>query len=195
MVFTRREKTILAATIVALCVLVLDAYVLTPLLSQRAAAEAGRQRLLSEFAKANSLLKRRRLLGRKWHSMLADGLKRDPAEAESQLLRSLRNWSVDAGLRLSSLRPERSAERSQLPEITVHAAATGSMSAVSRLLWRIETARIPAKVEMLQLGSRKDGTDDLSLHLRVSTLYAPEDAAQPDRGRGRPAPRAKGGRS
>jgi hypothetical protein len=43
-------------------------------------------------------------------------------------------------------------------------------------------------VKMLQLGSRKQGTDDLSLHLRVSTLYCPPGAAsaQPT-ARGRPA--------
>jgi hypothetical protein len=173
MVFTRREKAIIAATLAALCLLVLDFYVLTPLLKERDAVGANRERQLAELAKAKSLLERRRLLGRKWHAMFVGGTKRDPAEAEGQLLRALRDWSAEGGVRLSSLRPERSAEKSELPEIIVHAAGTGSMAAVSRLLSRIEAAQIPVKVRMLQLGSRKDGTDDLSLHLKVSTLYAP----------------------
>ena len=174
MVFTRREKIIIAATIAVLCLLVLDVYVLTPLWKERAAVKDNRQRLLARFAQARSLLERRQVLGPKWRGMLADGLQRDPAEAESQLLRSLRNWCAEAGVRLSSLRPERSTEKTQLPEATVHAAGTGSMSAVSRLLWRIETARIPVKIRMLQVGSRKEGTDDLSLHVKVSTLYCPD---------------------
>lgn len=179
MVFTKREKIVLGATIIALCVLVLDVYVLTPLMAQRSAVQADQARLLGKLTQARSLLKRRRLLGRKWRGMLTDGMKRDPAEAESQLLRALRRWSSEARVRLSSLRPERSMEESPLPEITVHAAGTGSMAAASRLLWRIETAKIPVKVRMLQLGSRKDGTDDLSLHLRVSTLYSPPGPASP----------------
>lgn len=111
--------------------------------------------------------------------MLDGGMRRDPAEAESQILRSLRNWSAEARVALSSQRPERSAEKSELPEITVHVAGTGSMATVSRLLWLIETVRVPIKIEMLQLGSRKDGTDDLSLHLKVSTLYVPSESPSP----------------
>ena len=173
MVFSKREKIIITATIAALCLLALDAYVLTPAMDERQALTARRTRLLAKMAQAQSLLERRRVLNHKWRTMLADGLKDAPAEAESQLLHSLGDWCSDARVRLSSLRPERSAEKSELPEVTVHAAGTGSMASISRLLWRIEKARIPAKIKMLQLGSRKDGTDDLSLHVKVSTLYSP----------------------
>jgi hypothetical protein len=181
MVFTKREKVIIAATIAALCLLVLGLYVLTPLLEQRAAVQADKDQLVAKMDQARILLRRRRLLGPKWNGMLAGGMKPDPAEAESQLLRSIRDWSAEVGVMLSSLRPERSTEKLALPEIIVHAAGSGSMDAVSRLLWRIETARIPVKVRMLQLGSRKDGTDDLALHLRVSTLYCPPGVASEER--------------
>ena len=56
------------------------------------------------------------------------------------------------------------------------------MSAVSKLLWQIETSAIPAKIKMLQLGSRKEETDDLSVHLRVSTLYCPDVPRTPEPG-------------
>lgn len=181
MAFTKREKAVIAAAVAALCFLALF-YGLTQLLNERAAVKDNEARLVAKLAKARGLFERRRLLGPKWNRMLAGGMKPDPAEAESQLLRSLRDWSVEVGVKLSSLRPERSAEKSELPEIIVHAAGTGSMDAVSRLLWRIETARIPVKVRMLQLGSRKDGTDDLALHLRVSTLYCPPGVASRERG-------------
>ena len=189
MVFTKREKTIIAATLAALCLLVLDVYVLTPLLTERAAVKANMEQRVAELDTAGSLLQRRRLLGPKWQGMLVGGMKRDPTEAESQLLRSLRDWSAEVGVKLS-LRPERSTAKSELPEIIVHTTGTGSMAAVSRLLWRVETAAIPVQVKMLQLGSRKQGTDDLSLHLRVSTLYSPPgaDSAQ-QAARGRPAGR------
>ena len=180
MAFSKREKTIIAAAVTAVCLLVGDSYVLTPLLDQRAGAEARTTRLLAKMENARGLLKRRRVYGRRWQDMLADGMKRGPTEAESQLLRSLRDWWADARLRLSSLRPERSLEESQLPEITVHAAGTGSMDGVTRLLWRIQTARIPVKIKLLQLGSRRDGTDDLSLHLKVSTLYFPAGPTSPE---------------
>jgi len=190
MVFTKREKAIIAATIAALCLLVLDLYVLTPLLEKRAAAKESQARLVAELEQASSILERSRLLRPKWQRMLADGMQRDPAEAEAQLLRCLRDWADQAGVELSSLRPERSVEPSELPEVVVHSAGTGSMEAVSRLLWRVETAGIPVKIKMLQLGSRKDGTDDLSLHLKLSTLCLPPSGELPEQaGRERTAGR------
>ena len=176
MVFTKRERIIIAATIAVLCLLVLDFYVLTPLLDTRADLKDEHAQLLAKLTRAKNLLKRRHLLAPKWRSMVDGGMRRDPAEAESQILRSLRNWSAETRVALSSQRPDRSAEKTELPEITIHVAGTGSMATVSRLLWLIETARVPIKIEMLQLGSRKDGTDDLSLHLKVSTLYVLSDS-------------------
>ena len=187
MVFTKRERLIIAATVAVLCLLVLDVYVLSPLLDRRATAAGDKTRLVARLSQAQTLLERRRLLSGRWRQMLSGGMKRAPAEAESQLLRSLRDWSAEAGVRLSSLRPERSTEKSELPEITVHAAGSGSMRAVYRLLLRIEKAQMPVKTRMLQLGSRRDGTDDLSLQVRVSTLYLPEGRSSTEEVAGRPA--------
>ncbi len=181
MVFTKRERVIIAVTVAAVCLLVLDWYVLTPVLDGREAVRAEKDRLVVALQKDQALLRRRKRLGPKWRGMVSGGMRRNPAEAESQILRAIQGWSTDMGVRLASLRPERSTEKTELPEITIHVAGTGSMMAVSRLLWRIETAKIPIKIKMLQLGSRKDGTDDLSLHLKVSTLYLPPDESAADR--------------
>lgn len=179
MVFSKRERVIIAATVVALSALVVDRLALTPLLDQRAAVQARKASLLGDMERTESLLKRRRLIGPRWRRMLAEGMTHDPAEAESQVLHALGKWSAEAGLNLSSLRPERSTEESSLPEINLHVAGTGSMAAVSRFLWRLETAAIPLKVKVLQLASRKEGTDALSLQMQVSTLYLPSGPSSP----------------
>ena len=83
----------------------------------------------------------------------------------------MRDWAQEAGLTLWSMKPERLDQEDDLREIMFQAAATGPMSAVSRFLWRIETTSIPLRVKEVQLSSRREGTDALSLQLRVSTLY------------------------
>ena len=108
--------------------------------------------------------------------MLTGSLKRDPGEAESQILHALRDWSEQTDLNLSSIRPERSTERTDVPEITFHISGSGSMNSISRFVWCLETAEIPIKVKVLSLGSRKEGIDDLSLQLRFSTLYLATEA-------------------
>jgi len=182
MTFSKRERIIVAILGVVLGALVLDWWVVTPVLNRSDEVQARKAVLLSEMTQAENLLQRRRLIGPRWRQMLAEGMKRDPAEAESQVLHALGDWAADAGVDLISLKPERLTEDTLLPEIEFRAAGTGSMAAVSRFLWRLETAEIPLKVKSLQIGSLKEGRDDLSLQLQISTLYVPEPQ------RAKPAP-------
>jgi hypothetical protein len=179
MTFSRREKLIVAASFVALLTLLLDIYILTPLLNERESHSAERERLLVEVDKARSIMRRGRRLEAQWRRAVVDGLKRDGSDAEGQFLRAIRGWFEEGGVAIASLRPEHSPEDSELPEILVHASGTGNMAGVAKLLWQIETARIPARIKMLQLGGRKEGLDDLSIHLKVSTIYSPDDV-EPD---------------
>jgi len=171
MTFSRRERVILLVTAAVLAALVLDWFALTPLLDRIDAAEERRDLLLGRMTQAESVLRRRRVLAPRWRRMAAEGLKPDPGEAESQVLHAIGAWADEVGLNLTSVRPQRSAEETPLPEIDFRAAGTGSMAAVSRFLWCIETADIPVKVKNLQLSSRKEGTDSLSLQVTFSTLY------------------------
>ena len=174
MTFSTRERVILVALMIVLGALVLNRWALTPLLDRRDEVEGRKAILLSKMDSAESLLQRRRVIEPRWRQMLADGMKRDPGEAESQMLHALDKWAAEAGLNPVSLQPQRSTKETLLPEIVFRVAGTGSMAAVSRFLWRLETAEIPVKVKVLQLASRKDGEDDLSLQLHISTLYLPD---------------------
>lgn len=171
MILSKREHYIVVTAIAALALLVADRYVLTPILSHRARMETKIQSLTGEKERAATLFSRKSLMTRKWNEMIAGGLKTDPAEAESQVLHAMRDWAQEAGLTLWSMKPERLHREDDLREIMFQAAATGPMSAVSRFLWRIETTSIPLRVKEVQLSSRREGTDALSLQLRVSTLY------------------------
>jgi len=175
MVLSKRERYVVAATIIAVSILVLDRYVVTPFLDHRAQIEAERQNLLREMESAINQFARRRRMEQEWKDMLAAGLSSDASGAESQVLHAVRNWSQESGFALSSMKPERIAQEGELQEITFQAAGTGSMRSVARFLWNLETAPLPLKVKELQLGSRKEGADDLSLQLRISALYLPAE--------------------
>ena len=89
------------------------------------------------------------------------------------MLHALRDWSQETGFALSSLKPGKTTERGDLLETSFQAAGTGPIEAMARLLWRIETASLPLRIEQLQLGARKEGADDLSLQLSLSSLCLP----------------------
>jgi len=182
MILSKRERLIIAATLIVVAALVLDRYAVTPLLDARDAAEAQKQGLLDEMDRGRAMLESEREIGPRWQKMVAAGLRRDPTEAESQVLHAVGDWATEAGLRLSSMKPDRLSEKQPLQEINFQATGTGSMNAIARFLWRVETAGIPIRLKELQLGSRKEGTDDLTLQLRLSTLYQATPSPAPTSG-------------
>lgn len=180
MVLARREKYIVITMLGALAVLLLDRLAVTPLQTRSEAMNTERRRLAAGIDSGRVLLERRKQLSDQWQRLLEAGLDRLPPEAESEVLHAVRNWSQEAGFALSSLRPERVAKKGGLQEITFQASGTGSMSSVSQFLWNIEGSSLPVRVAELQLGTRKEGTDDIALQLRISALCRlPDEAKAP----------------
>lgn len=202
MILSKRERYMATFVLVAVAVLVLDRYALTPYLARRAQLTAAKLSILGELDGAQILFARKTQLSPKWEEMLNSGLKTDAAAAESAVLNALRDWSQESGLALSTLKPERSIQividaegrqvgalatlkpersiqRAELSELTFQAAGVGTMSAVSRFLWRVESSPLPVRVNDLQLGARREGTDDLTLQVRVSALCVAPPPAKP----------------
>ena len=170
MILSKRERYIAIATLCAVAVLLGDRYVLTPVLDRQTQLDAERQRLVADLARVQALFRRKKRLGSTWQQMIAAGLGSQPAEADSRVLRAVRDWSRSSGLTLSSLKPERATEAHGLRAIAFHASGTGPMLAVAGFLWQLQTAPFPLKVTELQIGARKAGSDDLTMQVRLSSL-------------------------
>lgn len=177
-VLSRRERYIGLAVLAVLAVLVLDRLIVSPLMAEQRELKSQASKANSELLDANRLFSTSRRMNREWGEKLRN-LPHDASEAESRLLNNLRDWGQEAGLALSSLKPERTEKTRDFFTATIRATGTGSMSQVSRFLWRLETANVPVRVTDLQITSRKEGTDDLSITLGISTIYlAPTPAKQ-----------------
>lgn len=185
MTLSRRETLIAVVAVLAVALLVADRYVITPMMESGADLEDQRRQLMGEMMNARRLFERQRLMARRWQEMKTGGLASEPADAEGRILQAVRNWAEEAGLGLSSVKPERGEGKAGVGEITVVAAGTGNMRAVARFLWHTETTALPLRVRELQLGARTEGQDDLSLQLKLSTLYA---AGSPEQGGSPPPP-------
>jgi hypothetical protein len=167
---SKRERRIALATLLALAILGLDRIAITPVQERRSAAAADLAQTLEGLARARAQFDRQQQVASEWKHMQAAGLKAGPAEAESAVLHSLRDWSQETGLLLTSVRPDKTTDIGALREITFRASGEGGMNAVAGFLWRIETAALPVRLTELQIGSRKEGTDDLSLDVSISAL-------------------------
>ena len=171
MVLSKRERLIVWLAGVAVAILVTDRYLVSPFLTDLDELGAQRRALDHDLRRADSLVVREKRLRPKWDAMLSEGLSDDRSKTESRILHALRDWSQETGLDLASVKPEHVSRDGELGEIAFQAAGTGTMRAVSGFLWRVETTKLPLRVTKLQLGSRTDGADDLSLQLRMSSLF------------------------
>ena len=171
--FSKRERVIVLLTVIVVGSLLADKVVFTPALAKFRETENHKQTLLAQINEAQGLFERRRLLERKWKTMLSDGLQND-AEAESRIVRALDKWSQEARLTVTNLKPERLASDKGLKEMTFVVVGRGRLDAMARFLWQIETAELPVKVKYIVLGA-SEADESMSLELSLSALYLSAD--------------------
>jgi hypothetical protein len=132
-----------------------------------------------------SLFVKRDRLAKIWTAMQAHGLKTDQSQADSQLQHAILDWEQAAGVSQQTLKQDQPRKEGDFQVITYRVTATGGMRSIVRFVWALETAAIPVRLTDMRITPEKEGTDDLSVQLGVSTLSAPASApAAPAAGAG-----------
>jgi Tfp pilus assembly protein PilO len=173
---SKRERMIGFLAAGVLGALALDQLLVTPLLARLDDANRRHDVAEQQLAQNQQWLDRDLNLRREWNRMAGESLKIDAPAAEGQLLNRVRDWAQDAGLSLTSLKPERPVREQGYQKLTIRATATGTMRQSSRFLLAIQNADIPVRVNDVQLTARREGTDDLALSVAVATIYLPPEA-------------------
>lgn len=183
MVISKREKLVFIVTMGSLALLALDRLAISPLLAAMDATQQKRDRLAADKLHAQALLSQSRQLTPRWQAMTRAGLKQDRGEAENQVQHAILDWVHETApgqtpAKLTRLSTNSLPEKTRLPKIAFQVDGTGSLWAVTRLLWRLETADIPIRATEVQI-SAKEGSSELIFHLGISTVYAPPPSSQP----------------
>ena len=166
---SKRERIMALVAVAVVGFLVLNKFLIGPVAGRLQQLETQKSQLLVELDEAQNLFRKRRVLEKEWKNALLEGL-RNEVEAESKVGRALNEWSQEARLTLSSVKPDRVASDKGLKEMTFVVVGTGTLDAVARFLWHIETAPLPIKVKDMQLGSSNESGQSMSVQLRLSAL-------------------------
>ena len=180
MILSKRERYIGIGTGAVIGLLALDHFLFTPLLDRRAQLSSEIELAQHKAERASRLFANSRAVNQRWGQMLDAGVKTDASAAESQVLQAVHDFARESGLTITSVKRERTDRVKDFQQITLRAVATGNMSAASRFLWRVQTARVPVRLADLQITTRKEGTDDLTLTLGISTIYLAPEPKKPD---------------
>jgi hypothetical protein len=176
MMMSRREWMIGVIAGAVLGLLVLDQIVLTPLMNRLDTATADLDAAQLKLQENTQTIARSQTVRRGWRDRAGNTLQSDASTAESQVLNRMRDWSQQAGVSLTALKPERTDREKGFTRITIRATATGNMQQVSRLIYLVGRSDVPLRISEVSINSRREGTDDLQLSIAVATIYLPPPA-------------------
>jgi hypothetical protein len=165
----QRALVIGAGAMVALYIL--DAVLFSPLTKMWQAHAAEIVKLRGDIARGRSLIARAAQTDRVWAEMQANALPKDAAQGEQDVLTAVSRWGAANNVTLDGLRQQwkRGAnERYSLFECRVD--ATGNINTLSRFLWELERSPLALRVDSVELTSRDDYGQKLTLGLIISGL-------------------------
>ncbi len=172
---SKRERYIAIAVVALGVFFLVYEFVLQPYFDRRDSIAADQKLVSGKLADADQLFAREHKLQPVWNEIKSGGLKTNRSLAESQAQQAVLDWARSAGVNVVSLKPERDQQVNQFQIINFHVQGTGSMLSISNMLWSLETAKIPVRLNDLQITPRKEGTDDLTVQLTISTLCLPPE--------------------
>lgn len=171
MKLSKREKIIAAIVALVVVLFAIDQIFLSPMLERLGTAN----RIIGDgklaIQNADALRQNSVRAQRNWSSMAGDTLKRDASTAEQQLLNRIQDWAQSSNLSLTSLKPERNEKEKDFDKVTIRTSGNGSLSQVGRFLYALDESKVPVRVSDLQITSRRDGADELTVQLGISTIY------------------------
>jgi hypothetical protein len=175
---SKREKYIALGVGIAVSLWLLDSVLLSPYLSGRETLVTQRDAASQKLKDADVLFARRKRLQSIWAEMQKGGLKSDPSEADTQAQHAVLDWFDRSGVYLAALKSDpHVSQEGKFQVIKYHIQGEGRMRQIAQLLWAVETATIPVRVDDLSIKPRgREGTDELTVELGISTLSTMPEA-------------------
>src|SRR4051794_15123994 len=118
---SKRERMIGGLTVAGLGGLGIYQFIVRPLSGRKADLDARVDAAQHDLEAANRVFTTSRRAAHLWAEMDRGALLRDESAAESRMLNSVREWAQEAGMNLSSLKPERSEREGGLNKISFRA--------------------------------------------------------------------------
>ena len=113
---------------------------------------------------------RERTIRSRWDGMRTNTLPNNVSAAVSEVLKAFYRWSQDSGISISSTKPQWKRNSDDYMTLECRAEAFGTMPALTRFLYELEKDPLPLKVEAVEISSRDNDGQQLSLALQVSGL-------------------------
>jgi Tfp pilus assembly protein PilO len=159
---------IIAVGVVAL--LAADRLVFTPLAKLWKSRAAAIVDLRRQVAEGTSLLGRETVVRSRWEQMRKNTLPNNPSLAEQQMLKAFDNWSRQSRVSITSIMPQWKHDADEYMTLQCRVDAAGDLETLSQFIYDIEKDPMALKVESVELTSRDNSGQQLTLGMQISGL-------------------------
>lgn len=167
----KRERLLIAVALICVGALLVDRFVVSPLLDAWHERSKRIETLRGSIAKGEQLLHRRDSLRERWDSMEETALWPDRSQVEDEAITATTEWSRESDLTLTSLKPRWTEHPDEnYNELDIRLSARGSLRALTAFLFGLESSDMPIRLREAELSSRDDKGAELNLNLRFSFL-------------------------
>ena len=170
-----RQRLLMILAGAAVLLLVLDSLVLTPLTKGWESRRAEIAKLQKNVTEGRSMIERASRTQAAWAEMQSQALPKEVATAEQDLISAFDRWGRAANIELGSIKPQwKRGTTPRFSQLECRVDATGSLATLTRFLYEVEKSPLALRVDSVELTSRDDNGQKLTLGLLVSGLrFAP----------------------
>jgi len=166
-----RQRLLLVLAGAGLLLLVGDSVVLTPLTKAWQSRSAEIAKLQKNVTEGRGVIERAARTQGLWNEMQSQALPKDPAKAEQDLITAFDRWGRATGIELGAIKPQwKRGAAPRYSQLECRVDATGSLATLSRFLYEVEKSPLALRIDAVELTSRDDQGQRLSLGLLVSGL-------------------------
>jgi hypothetical protein len=165
-----RQQMLAIAAIAGIALLASDRLLISPLTKRWKERSTRIADLKKSVTQGAQLLERERVIQARWDSMRTNTLPDNASAAENEMLKAFERWSQESRISISSIKPQWKRIGEDSVTLEYRADALGSMPALTRFLYEVEKDPLAIKVEGVEITSRDNDGQQLSLGLQVSGL-------------------------
>ena len=167
---SNRQQVLTMVAIAAVVLLVGDRFIVTPmtkLWKQRAVEIAQMKKSVTQGA---SLLERESIIRSRWNLIETNTLATEVSVAENQVLRAFERWSKDSRIGVNGIKPQWKRNADEYATLECRVDAAGTLAEITRFLYEIEKDPLGLKLDIVEITTRDDRGQQLTLGLQVSGL-------------------------
>ena len=167
----KRQRWLILVAGAGVLLLGLDRIVFTPVGEVWRAHADEIQQLKGSVASGRSLIARDAHLRQVWAEIQSGALPRDQAQSEYDLISAFQSWGRTSGCELGSIKPlwkHGATDDYSLLECRLD--ATGTLATLSRFLYELEKSPLALRADSVELVSRDDTGQRLTLSLTITGL-------------------------